>query len=121
MAEKRRILTWHALSRHLPQEVDALQEKYGQGPCLEAAYREWVVRVADLRHKRRWSAFAPAAAEAGAKSMLCFQLWVEADNLGALNVYGAQAHAFDAESQKTGLPVAAHAAVAFADARKISG
>jgi transcriptional regulator with GAF, ATPase, and Fis domain len=121
VAQKHRTITSHAPSSDLPQEVDTLQEKYGQGPCLDAAYQDRVVRVADLRHEPRWPVFAPAAAEAGAKSMLWFQLWIEADNLGALNVYGAQAHAFDAESEEIGLLVAAHAAVAFAEAKKISG
>ena len=44
---------------------------------------------------------------------------MEADNLGALNIYGATPHAFDAESEEIGVLVAAHAAVAFADAQHI--
>lgn len=50
--------------------------------------------------------------------MLAFQLFVKGDNLGALNVYSRQAKAFDCESKHTGLLLAAHAAVAFADAQK---
>jgi AmiR/NasT family two-component response regulator len=51
--------------------------------------------------------------------MLSFQLFVEADNLGALNVYGEDVDVFDEESEQIGLLVAAHAAVAFADSQEI--
>lgn len=51
--------------------------------------------------------------------MLAFQLYVDADNLGALNLYGSQPHAFGEESEDVGLLFAGHAAVAFADAQKL--
>ena len=51
---------------------------------------------------------------------MSFQLFVEGDRLGALNLYGADANAFDSESEQVGLLVAAHAAVAFAGSQKIS-
>ena len=50
--------------------------------------------------------------------MLSFQLYVERDNLGALNLYSADACAFDDESEHVGLLFAAHAAVAMAGARR---
>jgi hypothetical protein len=48
--------------------------------------------------------------------MVCCQLFVEGDRLGALNVYSRAPHAFDDDSQETGLMFAAHAAVALAGA-----
>jgi len=121
VARARRAITSHAPSSDLPRTVDALQEQYGEGPCLDAAYHQRIVRVADLGREPRWPSFAAAAAAAGATSMLCFQLWVEGDNLGALNVYGAASEVFDAEAEEIGVLVAAHAAVAFADATRIGG
>ena len=50
--------------------------------------------------------------------MLAFQLFVEGDNLGALNLYSHKPNAFDDESEHVGLLFASHAAVAFAGARK---
>lgn len=120
VVEARRTIRSHAPSSDLPSTIDALQEKFGQGPCLDAVWEQRIVRVPDLRHEPRWPAFAVAAAEAGASSMLCFQLYVEGDNLGAMNVYGADTDVFDEESAEIGLLVAAHAAVAFADAKRIS-
>jgi hypothetical protein len=72
-----------------------------------------------MRQEERWPEFAQAAFEAGARSMLCFQLFVKGDNLGALNLYGEDVGAFDANSEQVGLLVASHAAVAFSDAQEI--
>lgn len=121
VVEARKTISSHAPSSQLPLEIDKLQEQTGQGPCMDAAWEERIVRVPDFSTEDRWPAFAPAAAAAGAQSSLSFQLWVEKDNLGALNIYGATPHAFDAESEEIGVLVAAHAAVAFADAQQISG
>ncbi|RKR20049.1 GAF and ANTAR domain-containing protein [Arthrobacter oryzae] len=107
-------------SGDLPRLVDALQNSTGQGPCLDAAYHERVVRVPDLSREDRWPAFSRGAVKLGARSMLSIQLFVEGDRLGALNLYGAEANAFTDESEQVGLLVAAHAAVAFADSQKIS-
>ena len=109
-----------AASGELPRQVDALQNSTGQGPCLDAAYEERVVRVPDLSREDRWPAFSRGAVELGARSMLSFQLFVEGDRLGALNLYGTGPDAFDDESEQVGMLVAAHAAVAFADSLKIS-
>ncbi|WP_281275753.1 GAF and ANTAR domain-containing protein [Arthrobacter echini] len=104
-----------ALAGHL----DALQNEAGQGPCLDAMYEHETVHVPDMAAETRWPRFAQRAARAGVGSMLCFQLYVEGDNLGALNLYSLRQHAFSAESRHVGLLVAAHAAVAFAEALKV--
>jgi len=106
-------------SSGLPARIDAIQTEAGQGPCLDAAYVHQTVRVPDLRREERWPRFSPRAADAGAASMLCFQLYVEDDDLGALNLYSREPDAFGDESERIGLLFASHAAVAFADARKL--
>ena len=102
----------------LPEQVDALQEETQQGPCLDAAYEQLTVRVADMANEDRWPQFAQRASEAGAASMLSLQLYVEGDNLGALNLYSRTRGAFDDESEQAGLLFASHAAVAYASVRK---
>ena len=86
---------------------------------MSAVYDERTVSVPDLRIEQRWPRFSAKAAEAGAGSMLAFQLFVEGDNLGAMNLVGRSAHAFTEESDYVGSLVASHAAVAFADAQKL--
>jgi len=105
-----------AQSGELPIQVDALQSETGQGPCLDAAFEHRTVRVADMRTETRWPAFARRAWAVGAGSMLSFQLFVEGDSLGALNLYSSVPNAFDDESEHVGLLFAAHAAIAYAAA-----
>jgi len=114
----RRRVTSQAPTGELPLQVDAIQEETQQGPCLDAAYEQQTVRVDDLATEGRWPLFAQRASAAGAASMLSLQLYVEGDNLGALNLYARTPHAFTDESEQVGLLFAAHAAIAYAGIRK---
>lgn len=115
---RRAVSSQHPTS-DLPAHVDAVQTELGEGPCLDAAYEHHTVHVPDMATEQRWPRFARRAAELGAASMLAFQLYVEGDNLGALNLYSRHPNAFDNESEQVGLLFASHAAVAFADAQHI--
>ncbi len=114
----RRTVESRAASSDLPRRVDALQAETGEGPCLDAVYDQRTVTVPDLRSEQRWPRFSRQALQAGAGSMLSFQLYVEGDNLGALNLYNSKPDAFDEESEHVGSLFAAHAAVAFATVQK---
>jgi GAF domain-containing protein len=105
-----------ASTGELPRELDALQERLQQGPCMDAVWEHEVVRVDDLRSDDRWPEFARQASARGIGSMMCFQLFVVGDQLGALNLYAAAPGAFDEESAEIGQMFAAHAAVAVAGA-----
>ncbi|TFV52632.1 GAF and ANTAR domain-containing protein [Blastococcus sp. TF02A-35] len=100
----------------LPEEVDALQERVRQGPCLDATWQQEVVRVDDVAGDGRWPLFGREAAAMGVGSMVCFQLFVEGTRMGALNLYARTPDAFDEESEHLGRMLAAHAAVAMAGA-----
>ncbi|GAB3881141.1 GAF and ANTAR domain-containing protein [Terrabacter terrigena] len=115
----RRDVTSEHPSGELPAKVDAVQTETGQGPCIDAAYEHETVRVPDMASEERWPKFAARAAALGAASMLSIQLWVENDNLGALNLYSYTADSFTDESEHVGLLFASHAAVAFAGADKV--
>ncbi len=114
----RRRVTSDAASGDLPQIVDDLQERLGEGPCLTSAYEHLTVRVPDMATDDRWPRFTAAAAEAGALGMMALQLYVEGDDLGALNLFSRRSGAFDDESEHIGLMFAAHAAVAYAAAHE---
>ncbi len=117
----RKQVTSQAPSGELARAVDALQDELGQGPCLDAAYEQETVRVADMATETRWPQFTERALQAGAAGMLSFQLYVEGDNLGALNLYSRQAGAFDDESEHVGLLFASHAAIAYDAVRQQAG
>jgi GAF domain-containing protein len=112
----RRMIESRAASSDLPRTLDGLQQEQGQGPCLDAAWEHEVVRVDDMASEERWPGFARAAADEGIGSMMCFQLFVIGDRLGALNLYSRTRGAFDEESLDIGLVFASHAAVALAGA-----
>lgn len=116
----RRKVTSEAASGDLPRIVDRIQEELREGPCIDAAYLQATVRVSDMATETRWPAFCPRALAAGAAGMLSFQLYVEDDDLGALNLFSRVAGAFDDESEHVGRMFAAHAAIAYSAARKQS-
>ncbi len=116
---RRRVVSQAASSR-LPERVDALQEEVEEGPCLETAFEQHTVLVPDLATDPRWPRFSARAAELGVRSMLSFQLYVEGDNLGALNLFSRAPDGFDARSVLVGELFAAHAAVAYSAAQRES-
>jgi GAF domain-containing protein len=87
---------------------------------MGAMYEHRTTRVDDLPHDRRWPELARRSAELGVTSMLCFQLFVVGDDLGALNLLSRRRGAFTDESERIGLLFASHAAVAVAQARKLN-
>ena len=112
----RRRVEPRAATSELPRLLDALQQELQQGPCLDAAWEEEVVRVDDLRSDERWPEFARQASDHGMRSMMCFQLFVVGDQLGAMNLYSRTPYAFDDECREIGHIFAGHAAVALAGA-----
>lgn len=117
----RQTVSSQAASSGLASAVDRIQESTGQGPCLDAAYEHETVRVSDMATETRWPVFAPLALSAGAAGMLSCQMFVEGDDLGALNLFSRTAGALNEESEHIGLMFAAHAAVAFSAARQKDG
>lgn len=103
-----------APSGPLARDLDALQERFGEGPCLDAVHEHTVVRVPDMEAERRWPRFAAEAKALGAASMLSIRLFVEGEKLGALNLFSRDTDAFDEESEEIASLVAAHAAVVLA-------
>ncbi|MFI5959060.1 GAF and ANTAR domain-containing protein [Cryptosporangium sp. NPDC051539] len=117
--ESRREVHTAAATDDLVRGVDQAQYDTAEGPCLTALFDQRTIRVADTEAESRWPTFIGKAADLGVRSMLSFQLYVARDNLGALNLYAWEPHAFSDESEDVGLLFAAHAAVAMADARKV--
>jgi GAF domain-containing protein len=117
----RRTIEPRASTSDLPERLDAMQGQLQQGPCMDAVWDQAIVRVDDVAADERWPDFGRAAAGLGVGSMLCFQLFVHGDHLGALNMYSRTRSAFDEESQDIGLLFASHAAIALAGAEHEAG
>ena len=93
-------------------KLDALQTELGDGPCLTALRERRTVLIENMATDTRWPEFAAQATALGVQSLLSFQLFVESENLGAMNLYGAQTDCFTDESIEVGTIVAQHAAIA---------
>jgi transcriptional regulator with GAF, ATPase, and Fis domain len=105
-------------SDDLVRRVETMEYELGEGPCVDAIWQRPIFESADLRDEvHRWPEFVPRALEAGIESMLGFRLFVAAETLGALDLYGFQRGAFNEDSRAIGTVLAAHAALALAGAR----
>jgi len=101
-----------AATSNLAVQIDDLQKHFREGPCLDAAIGETVVKCNDLREDARWPSFAEAAVAAGVHSLMSFQLYTHNARMGALNLFGTKPDAFTFEHEAIGAMLATHAAVA---------
>jgi transcriptional regulator with GAF, ATPase, and Fis domain len=105
-----------AASHEPLRRMDELQFELEEGPCRDALKEQEVVMVSDLAADQRWPHWGPRMVdEVGVRSSLSLRLFLEGDDLGALNLYGYEPDAFDQEDLLDGLVLAAHAAVALAN------
>ena len=94
------------------EELDDVQQRLQQGPCIQAALGDPLIRCTDLRSDPRWPEFASAATKLGIYSMLSFQLYTHRSGVGALNLLGREPHTFTQEAEGLAAMLVTHAAVA---------
>ncbi|CAN5273735.1 GAF and ANTAR domain-containing protein [soil metagenome] len=99
-------------------DLDHLQVETGQGPCVEAAVDDLIVRTDDFEEELRWPDYRPKVLELGIRSALSFKLYTATRTAGALNIFSSKPDAFDAESEAIGSVLAAHAAAAIVASRQ---
>src|ERR1700761_863584 len=116
VVEKRRTIRPAFPADAVAEELDRLQTELGEGPLFDALAEESTVHLPDLRTESRGPKFVDAATHLGVHCMLSFRLFVEAGNVGVLNIYGPKPGIFSQESVTTGEVLAQHAAVALAGA-----
>jgi transcriptional regulator with GAF, ATPase, and Fis domain len=103
-----------AATDRYPVLLDEIQQRHEQGPCLSAAWEHHVIRIDDMRVEKRWPAYClDATKETPVRSVISFRLFADHNNMGALNFYAEQPHAFDDEAAEMGLILATHTAVAW--------
>jgi GAF domain-containing protein len=107
-----------APTSQLAIDVDGMQRRFREGPCLDAAVGNSVILCNDLGKDPRWPSFAKAAIAAGVHAMLSFQLFTQNGRMGALNLFGCAPDAFTLESKALGAMLATHVGNAFIAADK---
>lgn len=100
-------------------DVDAIQYRLGEGPCVSAAAKGSTTGSGALGEDASWPTFGPLAADLGIHSALSLPLVVNGEVLGALNLYAHARDAFDMASRHTGEQFAGPAAVAIHNARTL--
>ncbi|MBX5332806.1 GAF and ANTAR domain-containing protein [Rhodococcus fascians] len=75
-------------------DVDADQYRSNEGPCLESARTQQMVRVLVSEVRDRWPRFARTVSDLGVGSYLSAPLTVDDRHLGALNIYSYDPHGF---------------------------
>ncbi|WP_106181146.1 GAF and ANTAR domain-containing protein [Prauserella shujinwangii] len=105
-------------------ELDHLQYRTGEGPCVHAAdpAGDGTARSDELASGERWPRWGPAAAELGVHAVLSTALLPVSDlpRAGALNLYSYRAHGLDAADRDIALVLASHAAIALHAVRTAS-
>ncbi len=99
-----------ATSNQVALEVDLVQYKFNEGPCLTAAAQGIVVRIDLLAEDERYEHFAPGAIELGVRSVLSIPLRVGAAVVGTCNLYSYDAEAFPPELEHELEPITSYAA-----------
>ena len=93
-------------------ELDRLQFREQEGPCLDCLREGSVMRVRDLANDGRFPNYGPKAAALGAMSTMSVPLSADGRTVGALNLYSRREAAFEADAVAVGELLAAHASLA---------
>ncbi len=97
-------------------EVDALQQENGEGPCLDAIAHRQIFYADDPADDPRWPRFGPQADAAGIRSVLALPLATNGSR-GALNLYARYPAAFGVADRAKGVILASLAGLAVSIAR----
>lgn len=80
-----------ASSSERAEALELLQSQHDEGPCFESFHRQAVVFSEDLAaDEDRWPTFAPAATQAGFRSVEAFPMRVREQTIGTLNLFRSQ-------------------------------
>ncbi|MEE2852198.1 MAG: GAF and ANTAR domain-containing protein [Actinomycetota bacterium] len=119
LAEKSRSVSSVAATHHYPMVLDAIQNRYGEGPCLAAAWEHHIMHIADLDAEQRWPRYRRHALEqTPIRSILSYELFVDGSSMAALNFYADAPRAFGGESVELGTVYATHIALAWTMMRR---
>ena len=107
-----------ASTGEVPLLLDHLQQKLGDGPCVNAARHQSIFRIKDTGRDERWPQFSAEAMRLNVRSMLCVPLWIDERSLGALSLYAGQVAAFTDLHERVTTLLATFAALALAEAQR---
>lgn len=102
--------------------VMAVQNRLGDGPCLDAWRNHKQVAVMDLAADLRWLRFADEVTKMGVLAVVCTPMEVAGRRVGVLTILSSQAHFGDIheDSEELARVFAAHAGLALTGAAQMT-
>ena len=111
------VCTTVAATHAMVAQADELQYELGEGPCLRAWDTVSVQYVPDTTTDPRWPEWGRTVARAGIRSALSVPLVVQGQEIGAIQVYATEPHAFTDHEEYLLSLLAGPAAALLGDAR----
>jgi GAF domain-containing protein len=102
--------TTSAVTDRLTVEVDLVQYRSGEGPCLAALASGEVIRIDLIERDSRFTRMAPGSMALDVNSVLSIPLVVHGQSVGAMNLYSKIPDGFDDRSLELARPTADYAA-----------
>lgn len=114
-----------AYTDELALRCDELQYDLDEGPCVSSAEEDKPFLIRSTTHDDRWPRWGPKVADLGVNSIVSAQMSAasldpDRDPLGAINVYGRPADAFDADDVQRLHVYGVHAGHALAMAHMVT-
>jgi anti-anti-sigma regulatory factor/GAF domain-containing protein len=101
-------------------EVDSIQYRINEGPCITSTARARTVRSGRLQTDPQWPHFGPRIEHLGVHSALSIPLLTPEGVLGAMTVYAYATDAFDKRGMRIGELFVVPAALAVENARVLA-
>jgi anti-anti-sigma regulatory factor len=101
-------------------ELDAIQYRINEGPCISSAAQACTVRSGELDNDPEWPLLGPQIEHLGVHSALSIPLMTPEGVLGAMTVYAYATDAFDKRGVRIGELFAVPAAIAVENARVLA-
>ncbi|MGI8899918.1 MAG: GAF and ANTAR domain-containing protein [Nocardioides sp.] len=106
-----------AATDQLVWDLDAVQYKFGEGPCVHAIETADVIVVENASQESRWPRFMAEAVQRGLRAQMGIRLYTDEKTLGGLNMYSLECDTFEPGTQELAELFATHAALALGRAR----
>ena len=101
-----------AATSQLVWELDDVQYKLMEGPCVAAMFDDPTISAPNLGHDQRWPRYVPEAVRHGVRSQMGYRLYVEGHTMGGLNFYSTESDTLREDACEVGELFAIHATVA---------
>ncbi|MDQ2754549.1 MAG: GAF and ANTAR domain-containing protein [Actinomycetota bacterium] len=81
------------------EQLEDLQLRHHDGPCIDAFEQKELTGSEDLRYEKRWKDFSSDAADAGLRALLASPIPYASDAIGVVAVFSAKVHAWSPEGE----------------------